>query len=96
VAVNYYVTPSLNLIASYYLDYAQNIVVSWDTGTRNSFLLVADYYFTKNFDVYLAGSDTMFSGNLENTSNGGDEFSNNTGHTVSNVFSAMLGMRFRF
>ena len=95
VAANYYLTPSFNLIAAYYLDYGQNVINSADTGTRNSILVVADYYFTKNFDSYLAGSYTMFSGDFANTLNGGDYFYVSPGNQV-NVFSVMAGMRFRF
>jgi predicted porin len=72
LAVNYYVIPQLNLIASYYFDYAQNLVTSGDNGMRNSILGVADYYFTKDVDVYLAGWFTSFSGALQNTKAGGD------------------------
>jgi predicted porin len=72
LAANYYVTSSFNLIASYYFDYAQNILTSGDNGTRNSILVSADYFFSKNFDFYLAGSYTMFSGVLGYSANGGD------------------------
>jgi predicted porin len=71
LAVNYYVLPQLNLIASYYFDYAQNVLTSGDNGMRNSILGVGDYYFTKDVDVYLAAWFTSFSGALQNTKNGG-------------------------
>ncbi|MGO9309690.1 MAG: porin, partial [Spirochaetia bacterium] len=96
VAANYYVTQSLNLIAAYYLDYAQNVLNTIDNGTRNSILVVADYYFTKDFDTYLAASYSMFSGDLENTANGGDAFDANPANSITDVTSVVMGMRFRF
>lgn len=95
VAVNYYVMPTLNVIASFYYDYAQNILGSGDWGDRISGLLVADYYFTKNFDAYLGVSYSGFDGNLQQTGNGGPEFATAT-NLVTGVFSAMTGVRFRF
>ena len=64
--------PSLNLIGAYYFDYAQNVTAAGDNGMRNSILASADYFFTKDVDVYLAGWWTVFSGALANTKNGGD------------------------
>ena len=53
LAVNCYVMPSLNLIASVYFDYGQNVLSTGDDGERYSGLLVADYYFSKDFDAYI-------------------------------------------
>jgi predicted porin len=96
VAVNYYVTPVLNLIASYYFDYAQNILNGVDWGTRNSILVVADYYFTKEFDIYISASYTMFAGDLQYSPNGGDYASSVSNGGFTNVLSGMAGVRFRF
>jgi predicted porin len=108
VAVNYYIMPSLNLIAAYYWDNALNVNAAADDGSRDSILLVADYYFTKDFDVYLAGWYTIFNGALEYTIYGGDNavpdgtgYQFNapptwaTGNTPS-AFTCELGVRFRF
>lgn len=92
LAANYYVTPSVNVIASYYFDYAQNVAAVGDNGTRNSVLVAADYYFTKEFDVYLAGSYTMFSGVLGNNKNGGDaDIPDGTTGTLSTQGAAGVG-----
>jgi predicted porin len=108
LAVNYYVMPSLNLIAAYYFDYAQNVAAAGDNGMRNSILASADYFFTKDVDVYLAGWWTVFSGSLANTKNGGAVVLNDSnagtlypltatsaGNSTS-LLTVMLGMRFRF
>jgi predicted porin len=95
VGVNYYVLPSLNLIASYYFDYAKNAVADGDHGMRNSFLAAADYYFSKDFDAYVAGWYSLFNDALENTKNGGDVGSTST-TGYSNSFSFMVGARYRF
>jgi predicted porin len=95
LAVNYYVLPALNLIASFYFDYAQNVLSYVDDGQRYSGLLVADYYFSKDFDVYIGAWYTQFVDSFQQTSNGGDEFATATG-LVPDVFGAILGMRFRF
>jgi predicted porin len=93
VGVNYYALPSLNLIASYYLDYAQNVASSGDNGTRNSFLLAADYYISKDFDAYVAGWYSTFGGALQNAGKGGGgEYVTN----YSDTFSFMVGARYRF
>ena len=108
VGANYYVTPALNLIASYYFDYAQNVAASGDNGMRNSLLVTADYYFTKDFDIYLGAWFSNFTGVLNNNKNGGivANTDSSAGATFggvgtaagyfSNTYSAILGARFRF
>ena len=92
LAVNYYVTPSLNVILSGYFDYGQNVVTTGDDGERYSGLLVADYYFSKDFDAYIGGWYTQFADAFEQAgTNGGNQFKN-----YSSVFSAVMGARFRF
>ncbi len=71
LAGNYYVLPQLNLIGAYYYNSAKNVLAKSDKATRNSVLLTADYYFTKNFDVYAAGAFTSFTGAFGHTANGG-------------------------
>ena len=102
LAVNYYVTPSVNLIASYYFDYAQNVLAAGDTGMRNSILGVVDCYFSKEFDAYLGGSYTNFTDALQNagfnngkTALGGDWGANAT-TAFSSVVSVYMGARYRF
>ena len=77
LSANYYATPQLNLIGAYYYDSAKNVstanspsTASAD-GSRNGVVLAVDYYVTKDFDVYLAGAYTAFSGVLQYNSNGG-------------------------
>ena len=54
--------------------------------------MAADYYFTKEFDVYLAGSYTMFSGVLGNNKNGGDaDIPDGTTGTLSTQGAAGVG-----
>jgi hypothetical protein len=38
----------------------------------------------------------MFSGDLENTANGGDAFDATPTNSITDVTSVMMGMRFRF
>ncbi len=96
VGVNYYVIPAtLNAIVSYYFDYAQNVQASGDNGMRNSGLVALDYFFSKEFDAYVAGSYTRLSSALVNTANGGDA-PGGTAVDYDNVFSFMLGARYRF
>jgi hypothetical protein len=92
LAINYYVMPSLNLIASVYFDYGQNVVNTGDDGERYSGLLVADYYHSEDFDAYIRAWYTQFADAFEQAlSVGGNEFTN-----TSSVFSAIMGARFRF
>ncbi len=95
VGVNYYVLPSLNLIGAYFFDYAQNVATSGDNGMRNSGLAAADYYFTKDFDVYLAGWFSLFNSALQTSSNGGDVAAAGS-NSVGNSLSVMVGARYRF
>lgn len=112
LSANYYVLPSLNLIAAYYFDYAQNVIASGDNGMRNSGLVAADYYFSKDFDMYLGAWYSLFGGALLNTRNGGlnavTDASANTaypgtaiggtgaGASFADSLSIMIGARFRF
>jgi predicted porin len=97
LGVNYFALPSLNLMAAYYLDYAQNVLSSGDNGMRNSFLAAVDYYFTKDFDAYVAGWLSLFSNALQNAGkNGGDIGSGNPSPSYSNTLSFMVGARYRF
>jgi len=112
LSANYYVMPSLNVIAAYYFDYAQNVVAVGDTGMRNSGLLAADYYFSKSFDMYLAGWYSLFSGGFLNSKNGGltsilDSGATGAyplasanivaaGNNFADSLSVMVGARFRF
>jgi predicted porin len=91
LGANYYVLPSLNVLVSLYFDYGQNVYKSADDGQRYSGLLAADYYFTKDFDVYLGAWFTQFIDSFTQTANGGNEFLND-----SSVFAVMMGARFRF
>jgi predicted porin len=92
LGVNYYVLPALNVILSLYFDYGQNVVKTGDDGERYSGLLAVDYYFSKDFDAYIGAWYTQFADAFEQAGvNGGDEFAN-----YSSVFSAMMGVRFRF
>ncbi len=91
LGANYYVLPSLNVLVSLYFDYGQNVLASADDGQRYSGLLAADYYFSKDFDVYLGAWYTQFIDAFEQSPNGGNEFAN-----YSSVFAAMMGARFRF
>jgi len=95
VSANYYVLPSLNLIGAYFFDYAQNVLASGDNGMRNSFLLTGDYYFSKDFDMYLSGWVSLFSSALQNSTNGGDIAASNS-NPVSSSLSVMIGARYRF
>lgn len=96
VGANYFVVPSaLNIIGAYYLDYAQNVLASDDNGMRNSFLAALDYYFSKDFDAYIAAWYSLFSSALQNTKNGGD-IGSTAATALSNSLSFMLGVRFRF
>ena len=95
VGVNYYVLPSLNLIGAYFLDYAQNVASSGDNGIRNSVLVTADYYFSKDFDAYIGGWVSLWGNALESSANGGDVAASST-NPVSSSISVMLGARFRF
>ncbi|MGA2761983.1 MAG: porin [Spirochaetia bacterium] len=100
LGANYYVLPSLNLLASIYFDYATYVLANADDGERYSGLLAADYYFTKDFDVYVGAWYTQFGDALENTPNGGAQVIVAPGTSVagnfSSVFGAMVGARFRF
>jgi predicted porin len=103
LGANYYVLPSLNLLASLYFDYAQNVLTTGDDGERYSGLLAVDYYFSKDFDVYIGAWYTQFGDALENSANGGDAVlgvskgsATNVAGNFSSVFGAMLGMRVRF
>lgn len=112
LSANYYVTPQLNVIGAYYYDSAKNVVASDDTATRNGVVVTFDYYVTKEFDVYVAGAYTAFSGAFEHSSNGGDAVlsysaapttpqagtagSAPTTGTISSALDAALGVRFRF
>jgi predicted porin len=98
LAANYYVLPSLNVILSLYFDYGQNVYKTGDDGERYSGLLALDYYFSKDFDVYIAAWYTEFADSFTQISgNGGDENVNvNDLNGYNGVFGAMLGMRFRF
>ena len=96
VGANYFVIPSsLNVILAYYLDYAQNVTASGDTGIRNSGLVALDYYFSKDFDVYLGAWASFFGAAFESSPNGGD-FAAASGTPISGTFSGMIGARFRF
>ena len=112
ISANYYVMPSLNVIAAYYFNYAQNVAVLADSGMRNSGLLAADYYFSKDFDMYLGAWYTLFSGALLNTKNGGINGVTDAGASApyplasanivaagsnfADTLSIMVGARFRF
>jgi len=96
VGANYFVIPSsLNLLAAYYVDYAQNVVASGDTGIRNSVVAGADYYFSKDFDAYIAAWVSLFGAALESSVNGGDVAAS-AATPFSNTFSTMIGARYRF
>jgi predicted porin len=106
LGANYFVTPSLNLIVADWFDYAQNVQASGDNGTRNSIIGAIDCSVTKDFDVYLAGWYTMFSGALINTLNGGVNAITDASAGGSSPapaagdfdssISVMMGVRFRF
>ncbi|HVP19182.1 MAG TPA: porin [Spirochaetia bacterium] len=91
LAANYYVMPSLNVIASFYFDYGTYVFQNSDDGQRYSGLLVADYYLSKDFDVYLGGWYTQFIDSFLQTADGGNQFKG-----YSSVFSVIMGTRFRF
>lgn len=98
VAANYYVTSSVNLIAAFYRDSASNIAAAGDSGSRNGFLVTADYYSSKTTDTYIALGHTSFSGNLVggngNIAGIATGAPVGTGPSSSNL--AMLGLRHRF
>lgn len=107
LGANYYVTPKTNLIAVTYLDFASNLVATGDNGQRSTILALADYYFAKSADVYLAGAYTKVSGAFQGTTtasaitgNGGFGVINpppgETGNPYSNSTSIMVGFRLRF
>ena len=96
VGVNYFVLPSLNLIASYYFDYAQNVLANGDNGMRNSFLAAVDYYFTKDFDAYVAGWYSLFNSALQNAGKNGGDIGSTASTSYSNSLSFMVGGRYRF
>lgn len=97
VSANYYATSNLNLIGAFYHDSASNIAVAGDTGTRNGFLVTADYYLSKNTDTYVALAHTAFSGSLVGNANGGQAAPGGVvGVGPSSANTAMLGLRHRF
>ena len=107
LAVNYYVTPKVNLIAASYLDFASNLLVAGDSGQRETLLGLVDYYFAKSADVYVAAAYTRVGGALQGTTiasaitgNGGFGVINppagETGNPYANSSSLMLGFRLRF
>ena len=95
VGVNYYVLSSLNLIGAYFFDYAQNVATSGDNGMRHTILATADYYFSKDFDAYVAGWYSLFSSALQTSANGGDVAASGS-NSVSDSLSVMVGARYRF
>ena len=95
VGVNYYVLSSLNLIGAYFFDYAQNVATSGDNGMRHTILATADYYFSKDFDGYVAGWYSLFSSALQTSANGGDVAASGS-NSVSDSLSVMVGARYRF
>ncbi|MGA2615042.1 MAG: hypothetical protein ABSG38_17820, partial [Spirochaetia bacterium] len=86
----------LNLIASYYFDYAQNVLANGDNGMRNSFLAAVDYYFTKDFDAYVAGWYSLFNSALQNAGKNGGDIGSTASTSYSNSLSFMVGGRYRF
>jgi predicted porin len=106
LGANYYVTPSLNVILADWFDYAQNVQASGDNGIRNSIIGALDFYVSKDFDLYLAGWYSMFSGALIGTLNGGvNAITDATAGGGSPVaaagsfdssISVMMGARYRF
>jgi len=111
LAGNYYVSDNLNLIGAYYFDSGKKVATvsgKVKDGTSNRILVAADYYLTKNFDVYAAAAFSSFTDGFKYTKDGGDYDQDvgslpqlgasniNPADGISSAVQLAIGSRFRF
>ncbi len=100
VAAKYAPASDWEFTASYFNDFACNVESEGDSGTRDTYMLVADYYLSKQSDIYAAYAYSNLTGVVDGTVAGQTNYSAASGMFAADGVNVAqlytLGTRYRF
>ncbi|MES1980869.1 MAG: porin [Pseudomonadota bacterium] len=94
LSIKYTLNPSWDLIGTYYNDRASNVAAAGDSGTRNTYMAIADYFLDKKTDLYVAVAHSTLSGAVAGANSAAAGMFATAGISNTSLYTA--GIRYRF